>query len=134
MQIAILGRSVQPPWNEAVKNMAYELSRQLASMGHTVRLLTTRGEGVTIEDDIELRPLASGRFGERGKDRSNSCSEPDHPPITCPYVMDSQEKVQASHRSLLLPATFSLGLSLVPSTQNRPLGGYLNKAWNDCPR
>ena len=64
MQIAILGRSVQPPWNEAVKNMAYELSRQLASMGHTVRLLTTRGEGVTIEDDIELRPLASGRFGK----------------------------------------------------------------------
>jgi glycosyltransferase involved in cell wall biosynthesis len=63
MQIAILGRSIQPPWNEAVKNMAYELSRQLASLGHTVRLLTTRGEGVTTEDGVELCPLPPGRFG-----------------------------------------------------------------------
>ncbi len=63
MQIAILGRSVQPPWNEAVKNMAYELSRQLVIMGHTVRLITTGGDRVTNEDGIELYPLPPGRFG-----------------------------------------------------------------------
>ncbi|HVH15887.1 MAG TPA: glycosyltransferase family 4 protein [Candidatus Angelobacter sp.] len=64
MQIAILGRNVQPPWNEAVKNMAYELSRQLAIMGHTVRLLTTKGEEVVVEDGVELCPIPRGRFGK----------------------------------------------------------------------
>ena len=64
MQIAILGRNVQPPWNEAVKNMAYELSRQLVTMGHTVRLITTSGDRMTNTDGIELYPLPSGRFGK----------------------------------------------------------------------
>jgi len=64
VQIAILGRSVQPPWNEAVKNMAFEMSRQLVSMGHTVRLLTGRGDSVTIEDGVELCPLPPGSFGK----------------------------------------------------------------------
>jgi len=43
--IAILGRNVRPPWNEAVKNMAYELGYQLAALGHNVHLITTNSDG-----------------------------------------------------------------------------------------
>ena len=64
MRIAILGRDVHPPWNEAVKNMAYELARQLTRLGHSVLLITTEREGTTMDDGVKLRTLPRPGFGK----------------------------------------------------------------------
>ena len=64
MRIAILGRDVHPPWNEAVKNMAYELARQLSRLGHSVLLITTEREGTTMDDGVKLRTLPRPGFGK----------------------------------------------------------------------
>ncbi len=64
MRIAILGRDVHPPWNEAVKNMAYELARQLTRLGHSVLLITTEREGTTMDGGVKLRTLPRPGFGK----------------------------------------------------------------------
>ncbi len=64
MRIAILGRDVHPPWNEAVKNMAYELARQLTRLGHSVLLITTEGEGTITEGGVKLKTLPRPGFGK----------------------------------------------------------------------
>ena len=64
MRIAILGHDVHPPWNEAVKNMAYELARQLTRLGHSVLLITTEREGTTMDDGVKLRTLPRSGFGK----------------------------------------------------------------------
>jgi len=65
MHIAILGRNVRPPWNEAVKNMAYELGYQLAALGHNVHLITTNSDGLkTDQKNLELLDAPSQGFSK----------------------------------------------------------------------
>ena len=62
LHIAILGRNIQPPWNEAVKNMAFELASQLAGLGHKVHLVTTQGIGMLSGDNILVHSLPPKGF------------------------------------------------------------------------
>src|SRR3989442_14394273 len=65
MHIAILGRNIRPPWNEAVKNMAYELGYQLAVLGHNVHLITTNSGGMTTgQENLELLDTPSQGFSK----------------------------------------------------------------------
>ncbi len=64
MQIAILGRNIRPPWNEAVKNMAYELALQLAGKGHEVHLISNDSETISQESNLHVHPVAGKSFAQ----------------------------------------------------------------------
>jgi glycosyltransferase involved in cell wall biosynthesis len=63
MRIAILGRDIRPPWNEAVKNMAFELARELAIRGHTIHLITNDGSAISPMPNLEVHSILGKRFG-----------------------------------------------------------------------
>src|SRR6266571_6555259 len=62
MQVAILGRNIQPPWNEAVKNMGYELARQLCNLGHDVHLITDGRIPSGYDDRVRTHILSQRGF------------------------------------------------------------------------
>ena len=64
MHIGILGRNIRPPWNEAVKNMAFELARQLAKSGHKIHLVTTEGPPIEHEPNLQVHSLPARSFGQ----------------------------------------------------------------------
>jgi glycosyltransferase involved in cell wall biosynthesis len=63
MRIAILGRDIRPPWNEAVKNMAFELARELTTRGHTIHLITNDGSVVPPMPNLEVHSILGRGFG-----------------------------------------------------------------------
>ncbi len=69
MRIAILGQNIQPPWNEAVKNMAFELARQLSLAGHEVHLVTNGNLGIDPVPRLEVHSLPSQGFGRAAIDK-----------------------------------------------------------------
>lgn len=62
MRIAILGRDIQPPWNEAVKNMAYELARELCTLGHDVHLISNGAEKIEAIPNLHLHSIRRSSF------------------------------------------------------------------------
>ncbi len=62
MRIGILGRDIHPPWNEAVKNMAFELAHQMVQLGHTVHLITTTNPKMVSEPGLQVHGLPSKNF------------------------------------------------------------------------
>ncbi len=63
MRVAILGQTIQPPWNEAVKNMAFELARQLSLAGHEIHLITNGNGKIVPVRHLEVHSLPSQGFG-----------------------------------------------------------------------
>lgn len=64
MQITILGRDIRPPWNEAVKNMAYELAKQLALRGHSVHLVSDEAQDIPKSPNLEVHSIPRNSFTE----------------------------------------------------------------------
>jgi glycosyltransferase involved in cell wall biosynthesis len=62
MQIAIVGRDIRPPWNEAVKNMAYELARELCVVGHNVHLISNGIENIETVPNLQLHSVDRSSF------------------------------------------------------------------------
>src|SRR5712692_3736826 len=69
MRVAILGQNIQPPWNEAVKNMAFELARQLCLLGHDVHLITDGNREIVPVRHLEVHSLPSQGFGRAAIDK-----------------------------------------------------------------
>lgn len=53
MNICILGYDINPPWVEAVANLAFELSHQLIREGHSVHIVTSSNSMFPLEEKIE---------------------------------------------------------------------------------
>lgn len=64
MQIAILGRDIRPPWNEAVKNMAYELAKQLSNLGHHVHLISDDTDMIPKIANLQVHSIPRSSFAE----------------------------------------------------------------------
>ena len=62
MQIAIIGRDIRPPWNEAVKNMAYEFARELCTLGHRVHLISNGTEKIETIPNLQLHSVHRSNF------------------------------------------------------------------------
>ncbi len=63
MRIAIIGLQIHPPWNEAVKNMAYELARQMTLLGNSVHIVTTDSQSFESREGVEIHTLPRRGFG-----------------------------------------------------------------------
>lgn len=77
MQIAILGRDIRPPWNEAVKNMACELAKQLCSHGHQVHLISNGTKQIESVPNLQVHEIPRSNFSQA--------------------AVDTVEKLKASH-------------------------------------
>jgi len=62
VRLAILGRNIRPPWNEAVKNMGNELARQLSTLGHEVHLITDGGSLSGYDRGVHVHTISQRDF------------------------------------------------------------------------
>lgn len=69
MQIAILGRNIRPPWNEAVKNMAYELARRLSLHGHDVHLISNDSKEIPEQTRLYIHSVPTTSFVAGAKEK-----------------------------------------------------------------
>lgn len=53
MNICVIDYSLNPPWVEAVRILALELSRQLVEEGHSVHVVTSADPMAQLEEEID---------------------------------------------------------------------------------
>lgn len=53
MNICVLDYDINPPWVEAVRILAYELSRQLVRQGHSVHVITSAAPRLPLEEELD---------------------------------------------------------------------------------